>query len=422
MSRPRYEAAIGSARWIATLGALTTVAALSIDMSLPAQPTLARRFDVDDGTAQLSLSLFMLGFSAAQVFVGYLSDVWGRRPVLVAGLAGFVVAGVACALSPTIEVLLACRVLQGAGASAAPVLARAMVRDTQPAHQAARLLSTMLAALAVAPMIAPVIGGALLGALGWRWIFAMLALCGAAMLGLAHTALPETLPAERRVPPSAIGLVRNYRRFFATPGVRLPLLLSCASFAGQFAYIAVSPFVLIDGYHVSGDAFGFYFAVTALALMLGSLFGGRLLRAGRSPGAMLVTGTSLLLSGGVLVMIGTHVEQLGIAGFIVPMVIYFFGTGISSPSSTALAMEPVPHIAGTASAAVGILTMTTGALAGYETAKLGGSSPTTFAYVTLSMGVLAAAVAWTIAIGRRRRRRRAAHEQEPSSSSSSAAA
>jgi DHA1 family bicyclomycin/chloramphenicol resistance-like MFS transporter len=403
VSRPRYEAVVGSARWVASLGALTAVVALSIDMSLPAQPTLAREFEVDAGTAQLSLSLFMIGFAAAQLFVGYLSDAWGRRPVLVGGLVVFVVAGVACAASPTIEVLLACRVLQGAGAAAGPVVARAMVRDTQPAHQAARLLSTMLAALAVAPMIAPVIGGALLRASGWRAIFATLALCGCAMLALAQASLAETLPAERRAPPSAGGLVRNYRRFFATPGVRLPLLLSCASFAGQFAYIAVSPFVLIEGYGVPSDEFGFYFAATALALMLGSLFGARLLRAGRSPGAMLVTGTSLLLAGGILVAIGTRVEALGIAGFIVPMVIYFFGTGISGPSSTALAMEPVPHIAGTASSAIGVLTVTAGALAGYETTKLGGSSPTTFSSVTLSMGTLAAVIAWIVAIDRRRR-------------------
>lgn len=402
-----------------TLGALTAVVALSIDMSLPAQPTLARHFEVDAGTTQLSLSLFMLGFAVSQVFVGYLSDAWGRRPVLVAGLAVFSVAGIACAVSPTIEVLLACRVLQGAGAAVGPVIARAMVRDTQPAHHAARLLSTMLAALAVAPMIAPVIGGAVLAALGWRSIFATLALCGAAMLALANATLVETLPVERRAPPSPRGLLRNYRVFFATPGVRLPMLLSCASFAGQFAYIAVSPFVLIDGYGVSTDAFGFYFAATAFALLLGSLFGSRLLRAGRSPGAMLVTGTSLLLAGGILVMIGTHIEQLGIAGFIVPMVIYFFGTGISGPSSTALAMEPVPHVAGTASSAIGVLTIVSGALAGYEATELGGSSPTTFAAITLSMAIVAAVVAWIVAITRRRRRAQLSSSAAASSAAAS---
>jgi DHA1 family bicyclomycin/chloramphenicol resistance-like MFS transporter len=401
---PGAPLVIGSTRWIATLAALTAVVALSIDMSLPAQPTLARRFEVDAGTTQLSLSLFMLGYAVAQVVVGYLADAWGRRPVLVGGLALFTAAGIACALSPSIEVLLGCRVIQGVGAAAGPVVARAMVRDTQPAQHAARLLSTMLAALAVAPMVAPLIGSLLLDALGWRSIFAMLAACGAAMLAASYRQLAETLPPERRARASGWGLVRNYRAFFATRGTRLPLLLGCASFAGQFAYIAVSPFVLMEGFGVSSREFGLYFGATALALMLGSLTGARLLRAGRSPGAMLVTGTSLLLVGGVLVVAGTHVERLGIAGFLPPMVVYFFGTGISGPSATALAMEPAPHIAGTASSAIGVLTMASGALAGYQTTKLGGSSPVTFAYVTLAMAVVAAALAWAIAIDRRRRR------------------
>jgi DHA1 family bicyclomycin/chloramphenicol resistance-like MFS transporter len=144
---------------------MTAVTALSIDMSLPAQPALATAFGVSESTAQLTLSLFLIGFAGAQIFTGHLSDRLGRRRVMLGGLALFTVSGVACAASPTIEVLLACRVLQGIGAAASPVVARAMVRDTQPGAEAARLLSTMLAALAVAPMAAPVICGALLGAL-----------------------------------------------------------------------------------------------------------------------------------------------------------------------------------------------------------------------------------------------------------------
>lgn len=398
---PRFPTAVGTTRWVLTLGGLTAVVALSIDMSLPAQPTLARHFGIGADTAQLSLSLFMIGFAVAQAFVGYGSDAWGRRPVLVGGLVVFCVAAVACAASPSIEALLIFRILQGAGAAVGPVVARAMVRDTQPAQHAARMLSTMLAALAVAPMVAPVIGGGLLRALGWRSIFATLAVCGLAMLALAHATLVETLPAERRTPPTLLGLLRNYRTVFATRGVRLPMLISCATFAGQFAYIAVSPFVLIDSYGVSSDSFGLYFATTALALMIGSLVGARMLRAGRSPGAMLVTGTGLVITGGILVAIGTHIDALGIAGLLAPMCIYFFGSGISGPSAQALAMEPVPQIAGTASSAVGVTTMTSGALAGYVATRLGGSSPTTFAYITLVMGSLAAVMAWIVAYSRR---------------------
>lgn len=402
----RFETRIGSRRWIITLAALTAIVALSIDMSLPAQPTLAATFGVSAETAQLNLSLFLIAFATAQVFVGYLSDAIGRRRVMFGGLALFTLGAVACAASPSIEALLVFRVVQGLGAAAAPVVARAMIRDTQPAAHAARLLSTVLATLALAPMIAPSLGSLLLATLGWRAIFATLAACGAGLLVYAHLTLTETLPVERRNPATFGGLVRGFARFFSTPGTRLPLLISCASFAGQFAYIAVSPFVLMEGYGVSTQHYGIYFAITALALMLGSLAGARILRAGRSPGAMLVIGTSILLGGGVLVAIGTRIDGLGIAGFIVPMAIYFFGTGITSPSAAALAMEPLPQLAGTASSAIGALTMISGALAGYETTRIGGSSATTFAAVVTTMGAIAFVLA-LCAAGLRRRRSRA---------------
>ncbi|MBL0214992.1 MAG: multidrug effflux MFS transporter [Myxococcales bacterium] len=406
MSAPRSPMPIGSTRWVVTLAAMTAVIALSIDMSLPAQPTLAATFEVEDATAGLTLSVFMIGFALAQLVVGYLSDAWGRRRVLLGGLAMFSLAAIACALSPSIEVLLICRALQGIGGSVAPVVARAMVRDTQPAQQAARLLSTMLATLAIAPMIAPSIGGVLLATLGWRSIFATLALCGAVLMVIAYRTLSETLPVERRLVASPLGLIRGFRTFFTTPGTRLPILISCASFAGQFAYIADSPFVYMEGFHTSSETFGILFGLTALALMIGALLGGSMLNAGRSPGAMIVIGTAILVFGGIAVTIGTRVPGFGIAGFLVPMIIYFFGVGIASPSATALALEPVPHIAGTASSAIGFLTMTSGALAGYGTTKLGGSDPQAFALVVAVMAVVSASIALlTVALRRRRRQK-----------------
>lgn len=401
MGSIRAPSRVGSARWIATLAALTAVTALSIDMSLPAQPTLAATFGVSSATAQLTLSIFLIGFACAQLLTGYLSDAFGRRRVLRAGLVVFTASGIACALSPSIEVLIVCRALQGIGAAAAPVVARAMVRDTQPPAQAARLLSTMLAALAIAPMVAPVIGGVLLELVGWRGIFATLALAGVVLSLLARWTLVETLPRERRLSPSLPGLVRGYVTFFRTPGVRLPMLVSCAMFAGQFGYIADSPFVLIDGFGVSPADYGFYFGMTALALMLGSLAGGRMLRAGRSPSAMIVVGTSTLFVGGVLVVLGAR-SPLGIFGFMAPLVLYFFGVGIASPSATALALQPVPHIAGTASAAIGFFTVAAGVISGYATTRIGGTSPHMFALVMLVTGVIAAALAIIEAIARTR--------------------
>jgi DHA1 family bicyclomycin/chloramphenicol resistance-like MFS transporter len=378
------KAAIGSRSWVAALSAMTAVTALSIDMSLPAQPTLAAVFEVSSETAQLTLSVFLVAFAAAQLFTGALSDRLGRKRVLVSGLVLFAISGVACSLAPSIEVLLACRALQGFGAAAGPVVARAMVRDTQPAGHAARLLSTMLAALAIAPMIAPIIGGTLLDIFTWRAIFVALAVCGVLLL-LTSTLLDETHTIERR---TNTGIIRGFREFFATPGTVLPMLVSCASFSGQFAFIGDSPFVLIEGYRVSPSHYAFYFAGCAFALMLGSLGGRAMLRAGRPPRSLVRAGVCLLLIGGWLVLAGTH-SPLGLAGFYAPMLIYFFGVGLTSPSATALSMEPVPHLAGTASAAIGSIQMVCGAASGYATTRIGGSNPRVFAAVVVVMGTLA---------------------------------
>ena len=371
-----------------TLSGLNALAALSIDMSLPAQPTLATAFHVSAETAALNLSLFMLAFAFAQVFVGYLSDAIGRRPVMVAGLVVFTVAAVACSLSPTIEVLLVCRALQGAGSAACTVVSRAMVRDTQPAAQAARLLSTMLAVFAIAPMIAPTIGSALLDWFGWRAVFVGLVATGAFMLTFTHASLNETLPPERRTVATFAGFVRGYRMFFSTRGTRLPILISCASFAGLFAYVAGSPFVLMQGYGVAAEHYGLYFALTAIAIMFGSITGGRMLRAGRSPGVMILIGASIQLVAGAIVVACAAFDLFGLAGFVGPICLYFFGSGITGPSATALAMEPLPQLAGTASSAVGSLTMISGSISGYWTTRIGGSTALVFAIVIGTMSAV----------------------------------
>jgi DHA1 family bicyclomycin/chloramphenicol resistance-like MFS transporter len=374
-----------------SLAALTGTTALSIDMSLPAQPTLVREFGVPPEIAQLTLGLFLAGFAAGQLVFGFLSDALGRRRVLLAGLAVYTLAGIACAAAPSIELLLAARIVQGVGSSASPVIARAMVRDTQPAAGAARMLSTIMAVLAIAPMLAPLAGGFLLAHLAWQAIFATLALIGFVLAVVAGLTLPETLPAERRAALSVRAIAAGFAKFFGTPGTRAPTLLVCLSFAGQFAFIADSPFVLIDRFGVSPDAFGLYFAATAFALMLASVTGRRWL-VRDAPARVLATGALTLCAGGLLVAVGVRVSALGRLGLVAPVVVYFFGVGLTSPSATAIAMHPVPEIAGTASAIIGALTMVSGAASGYFTTHVGGSDPRTLGLVMGTVGCLAALV------------------------------
>lgn len=389
----RLAAAVGSRRWVVTLSALTAVTALSIDLSLPAQPTLARVFGASSSQAQLTLSLFLAAFAAGQLVVGFLSDALGRRRVQVAGLALYALAGFLCSLATTLPALLALRMLQGLGAAAGPVVARAMVRDTQPAAGAARILSSMVAVLAIAPMVAPLLGGALLAWLGWRSIFLALGLAGALFTALAALTLGETLPPGRRAHLTPAALAAGFAEFFRTPGTRLPTLLLCASFAGQFAYIAGSPFVFIEGYGLAPQRFALVFGGTALALMISSATGGRLLRAGWTPHRLIGGGAALVCAGGLLAAAGVRAPALGFLGLWAPMLVYFLGLGLLGPSATALAMHPVPRIAGTASATIGFLQMGAGAFSGWATTRAGGSDPHAMALVIAALGAFVAAVA-----------------------------
>jgi MFS transporter, DHA1 family, multidrug resistance protein len=398
--RHRLVTRVGSTRWVVSLAALTAIVALSIDMSLPAQPRLARDFHVSSGAAQLTLSLFLVGFAVGQLATGYLSDARGRRTILVAGLVLYTLAGLACTAATGITMLLACRFAQGLAAAAGPVIARAMVRDTHDARSAARVLSTMVAVLAIAPMVAPLIGGFILAHVGWRAIFGALAACGLVFAAMAAVTLPETLEAARRAPLSARAIAGGFASFVRAPGTLLPTLTVCAAFAGQFAFISDSPFVLIEHYGVSPDRYGLYFGATALALMAGAALSSRLLHRGRTPRALLVLGAATLAAGSLAVAAGVRVPALGVAGFIAPMIVFFVGLGLVGPSAVAIAMDPVPAIAGTASSVIGFLQMSAGALSGYLTTRVGGNDPRTLGTIVAAMGLLGAALAY--AVSRRR--------------------
>jgi DHA1 family bicyclomycin/chloramphenicol resistance-like MFS transporter len=384
----------GSAPWVVALSLLTGVTALSIDMSLPAQPSIARQFGVTSDVAQLTLSLFLVGFASAQLVFGTLSDAFGRRRVLLAGLGVFTLAGIACAASPAIGVLLVARFAQGVGASAAPVIARAMVRDTQETAAAARTLSTVMAVLAVAPMVAPSIGAVLLAHFGWAAIFVTLVCLGVVLALITATGLSETLPPERRTALSFAAVRVGFARYFGNRSTHVPTALVCLAFGGQFAFISSSPFLLIEGFGISPQHYGLYFALTALALMSGSILGRRLLTRW-SPRRVLRLGAFVLCGGGLLVFAGVRVPEFGVAGLIAPMLVYFVGVGLTLPSAIAVAMEQVADIAGFASAVIGSLQMFSGAIAGYVTTKLGAHDPSTLATVVATVGLASLLLAST---------------------------
>ncbi|WXA89402.1 MFS transporter [Pendulispora rubella] len=305
----------------------------------------------------------------------------------------FSLAGVACAATTSLTVLVAFRFVQGTGAAAGTVIARAMVRDTHEGSAAARLFATMMAVLAIAPMVAPLIGGILLTHLGWRAIFTTLAVFGVGLTSMTVLSLEETLP--ERKPFSFAAIAPGFARFVRTKEAPRPALVIALGFAAQFAFISGSPFVLIGGYQVKPAHYGFYFGATALALMAGSATGARLLKGG-TPRRVVRIGGAVLLGAALLLLALVHAPWSGVLGLMAPVLGCFFGLGLVGPSAAAMAMDPVPDIAGTASAIIGFLQMTAGSLSGYVVAKVGGESPQALGW---QMALLAAASAMVIFLG-----------------------
>jgi MFS transporter, DHA1 family, multidrug resistance protein len=354
--------------WAMTLllAAMTGLTALSIDMSLPAMPQLQETFGAGVSSVQLTLSIFLAGFALGQVICGPLSDRWGRRPVLVVGLTVFTIAGFLCAGSTSLSMLIAARFLQGVGASVGPVVARAIVRDRYDSRRGAAMLSQMTQVMIVAPLLAPTLGGYLLAYLGWPAIFLVLGGSGALMCYLCWRYLPETAlmrcaQAERQSDGlwSCLNDVLSHRS-----SVRYALT-TCFAYAGMFAYVGASPFILMEVFGVSEQNFGYFFALTATALLISATVNRSLLKRRASSLLILRRGAFIIFAAGLSLGLAVWFGVGGLAGVLVPMMAYMFGQGLVMPNATAAAMGPHGQSAGVVSSMMGAMQTGGGALAGY---------------------------------------------------------
>src|SRR5260221_3984882 len=252
------------------LTALAAIGFFSVSIYTPSMPSLVADFHTRPAMVKLTLSLFLVGFAVAQLVYGPLSDRFGRRPVLVAGLAVYVVGSLACAVAPSIDAMIAGRFLQAVGACAGPVLGRAVVRDVHGREGTARVLAWIGAATTLSPAIGPTLGRSLHVWFGLRAHFLLLAIFGAALLATAWRLLGET---NRQLDPVAIGLASmagNYRRLL-TDRLYLGYMLSGSCiYAGLYSWIAAAPFLFVDRLGFSPDHYGALTIVTT-----GSYIGGR---------------------------------------------------------------------------------------------------------------------------------------------------
>ena len=360
---------------------------MSVDMYLPAFPTLAQDLLTDSGRVQQTLSAFLLGFAVSPLVWGPLSDRFGRKPILYAGLVIFVAASIGGALSQSIDVLIGFRFLQALGGSAAASLARAIVRDRYDREEAARTLSLLFVVMAIAPMAAPIIGGQVLVFFGWRAIFWALAGYGVVCIALTVYPLRETLPPERRTHHHAGEMAKSYGALLRNQRYIGYALCQGLSFAAMFAYIAGSPFVIIELFGISPELYGFLFAAHVFALMIGSAANSRLVtRVGVD--RMLLFGAVGLAFGGVLVFFAgaLAVPLAALIGSVVVMMLFVTMIGANA---TAGALSEFPNMAGTASAFLGMLQFAMGAAAGALVGFFHDGTAMPLVIVMMSSGLLA---------------------------------
>lgn len=335
-----------------TLALLSAIAPLATDMYLPGLPRLGEDLGTSTSTVQLTLTTFMAGLGIGQLIVGPLSDGWGRRRLLLGGTVAFAVSGVLCAVAPSAGVLIAARLLQGLSGGAAIVLARAVIADRARGDAAAKLFSIMMIIGGVAPVVAPIAGGALLGPIGWRGIFWVLAGAGVVMVVGVLTLVPETLAPERRHGGGLSALARNTRYVLGNRRFVGYAATFVFGFGALFSYISASPFVLQDVLGLTYGQFSIAFGVNSIGIVLGSIVNTRLI--GRFHARQMLTfGVLLLTAAGLALVLEVTVGGTDRVVVLPLLFVMTSAIGFVMGNATALGQSQVPDAAGTGSAVMG---------------------------------------------------------------------
>jgi MFS transporter, DHA1 family, multidrug resistance protein len=356
------------------LTAMVALGPVSTDLYLPSLPAIGTAFAAGNGAVQLTLSVFLVGFAFSQLIYGPLSDRFGRRPVILAGIALYLLATLACTFAASIEMLILARFTQAVGACVGPAIGRAAVRDIYGREGAARMLAYMSMVMALAPAFGPILGGFLQVWFGWRANFAVLALFSLAVLAASLAMLPETNKWKSRDATRIGHLVGNYRSLLRHRSYLGYVLVVACTYSGIFSFISGSAFVLIGLLGLRPDVYGFCFAAIVVGYMIGAFLSGRF---GTAVGIerMVQLGTAVQLVGG-LAGVGLYAAGIvTIASIVGPVVLFMTGTGLVLPNAQAGAIGPFPRMAGAASALLGFFQMGLAALVGIAVGHGSASSP-----------------------------------------------
>ncbi|MEA2320130.1 MAG: transporter, family, multidrug resistance protein [Solirubrobacteraceae bacterium] len=346
---------------VVILGAVVAIGPLSIDTYLPAFPEIGDALGAGPSAVQLTLTACVAGLALGQLVAGPLSDRFGRRRPLIAGMVIYAAASLLCALAPSVELLILLRLVQGLAGAAGIVIGRAVVRDLRSGPAAVRLFSSLMLVTGLAPILAPLGGGYLLAVTSWEGIFVVLAGMAGLLAIAAALCLEETLPPERRVAGGLVDTLRTLRRLLAERSFMGNALAQGLAFGSVFAYVAGTPFVLQKVYGVSPQLFSVLFALNGIGLIAASPLNARLVGRCGSP-ALLGVGVYAIAvsSAALLAAVSLH---LAVWTVLVPMFVVVTSLAFVMPNATALALADHPEVAGSASALVGVLQFLIGALA-----------------------------------------------------------
>jgi DHA1 family bicyclomycin/chloramphenicol resistance-like MFS transporter len=376
----------------ALLALLTAVGPISVDMYLPSLPDISRAFGAPVPQVQLTLSGFLLCFAIGQIVYGPVSDHIGRRPVLQASLAIYGAASIGCALAPSVETLVLLRGVQAFGVAAAPVLARAIVRDLYTGVRAGRELSRMGTIMALAPAVAPSLGGLLQTFMGWQANFYVMAVFGLYAFAMVTWKLPETLERPAHATISLSSILRRYGEFLRHRGFLSYLAILSAGYGGLFAWISGSSFALQTLYGQSAFAFGLTFAGSTLGFLCGTLIAAKLVgRLGLD--RTIVWGGVGLAAGGVAMLIATALDLRSPLALALPIALYLVGLGMAYPQSIAGALTPFSDRAGAASSVLGFVQQVVASAIGIAVGHSLSQSALPLAATIAALGALALALA-----------------------------
>ncbi|MEU6058090.1 multidrug effflux MFS transporter [Streptomyces sp. NPDC047097] len=370
------------------LGGLTALPPLSMDMYLPALPQVTDALSAPAATVQLTLTACLAGMAVGQLVVGPMSDRWGRRRPLLAGMLVYVLATAVCAFAPSAELLIAFRLLQGLAGAAGIVIARAVVRDLYDGVEMARFFSTLMLISGAAPIVAPLIGGQILRLTDWRGVFLVLTGVGVLLTLVVWKWLGETLPAERRHSGGVGAALRTMRGLLADRVFAGYMLTGGFAFAALFAYISASPFVMQEIYGASPQTFSLLFGLNSVGLVLLGQVNGKLLVGRVSLDKVLGIGLAVITAAALFLLLATAgvFGELGLLPVAAGLFVLMSAMGLALPNTNAQALMRTPHAAGSASALLGTSSFLVGAVASPLVGIAGEATAVPMAVVQLVCG------------------------------------